>query len=105
MPNSFAQCGRAPSGVSSCSIVAITGVTAAVSLIQVKCRATVSRWKLGLSHKSSGATVRISAICRTGASKLPRLARASNAPAATCRGTRYSDCSSSPLLGVNSARK
>ncbi|CPU65597.1 Uncharacterised protein [Mycobacteroides abscessus] len=61
----------------------------------------------GLSHSGSGsgATVRISPTWSSGVTRGPRSRIAANASWARARGTRYSDCSSAPLLGVKSSRK
>ncbi|CAM5242108.1 hypothetical protein SALBM217S_02767 [Streptomyces griseoloalbus] len=76
-----------------------------MSSTQVKCRATVSRPYAGPSHCSSAATVRTSQVWSTGAT-VPRMpSRACSASTAVSLGSRYSDWSSAPLLGVKSARK
>ncbi len=49
--------------------------------------------------------MRTSLICTTGAIRSETPRSASSADAASARSTRYSDWSSSPALGVNSARK
>ncbi|CAM5487405.1 hypothetical protein SFUMM280S_05111 [Streptomyces fumanus] len=59
----------------------------------------------GLSHCASAATVRTSQVCSTGATSSRMASSARSASRACSRGSRYSDWSSSPLLGVNSARK
>src|SRR5215212_1002345 len=52
-----------------------------------------------LIHNRSAATARISDTCRIGRISSARLRTASMASTAYRRGNRYSDCSSSPLLG------
>ena len=66
---------------------------------------TTSTPYAALSHRSSARTVRTSHTCSSGAMRpaIPRTA--SSAATASARGTRYSDCSSSPAEGVNSSRK
>lgn len=76
-----------------------------MSSTHVKCSATESRPYAGPSHWASAAIVRTSQVCRTGASTAPISSTACSAAVACPRGSRYSDCSSAPLLGTNSARK
>ena len=71
----------------------------------VKWIATVSRPYIGLIHSRSAATVRISQTCRTGWMRPASERIASIAAAACSRGSRNSDCSSAPLLGVKPMRK
>src|SRR5262249_37324166 len=56
-----------------------------------------------LIQDSSAATVRISAICSTRANRSPSPASAVIAGTAASRGSRYSDWSSVPMLGVKSS--
>ncbi len=105
MLNTFPQCGRASSPSSAASTASTTGSTAASSEIQVKCRAALSRPYAAESHCSSAATERTSATCSTGAMRSRIASSARSAGTTVSRGTRYSDCSSSPLLGVKSSRK
>jgi hypothetical protein len=80
------------------------GSTEVSSATQVTWKATESRPVAGLSQRSSAATVRISATCRTPATRSRTPATASR-PATRCsRGRSHSDCSSFALLGVNSSR-
>ena len=58
-----------------------------------------------LIHRSSAAIVRISPIWSTGAMRSPMRPSASMAATPNSRGTRNSDWSSSPLLGVKARRK
>ena len=97
--NTLPQCGLASNGASCSSIAVSTGATAAMSLIQVKWIAKLSRPYAGLSHNSSAAIVRSSQICSTGAIRCAMLLIAVTAAAADSRDTKYSVCNSSPLLG------
>src|SRR5215218_1035291 len=58
-----------------------------------------------LIHNLSAATTRISDTCKIGRILSARVRTASMASTAYRRGNRYSDCSSSPLLGVKPMRK
>src|SRR5215207_985083 len=58
-----------------------------------------------LIHSRSAATARISDTCNIGWILSARARTASMASTAYRRGNRYSDCNSSPLLGVKPMRK
>ena len=105
MANSLPQWGRAWNGSSAASISGSNRRTAGQSFFQVKWMPITSCSKQGLSHNLSRATLRTSVTCTIGAIRSLRRATAINADGASRRGTKYSLCSSSPLLGVNSMRK
>ncbi len=103
--NTLPQCGRAANGASACSTARTAGSTAAVSSTQVKWSASVSRPLAGLARARLGRSYE-SADLQHGRHDVPRLPRRRRVrPAPSDRATKYSLCSSSPLLGVNSSLK
>ena len=105
MVDTLAQCGRAAYGASAASTAGRTGATAAASgnpgEVEGDAVALVRRADPQVVGSDGADLAALHHRRDQGASAR----RARQASRAASRGTKYSDCSSSPLLGVNSTRK